>query len=551
VRIGIRTMIAVPARAVAARICRSPQGRSAHRTDARHTGDGDATAVGRSRTDAGHHLAFGRMPVGYHPPTAVGSSAAQRRNLGLNGPRRQQAGAVAKHLGENGSAKIPGWESRKTVASVSAYRSISGEAVASNTPTIRCLPFRALTNFTHGSMTPLLSICIPTYNRAKLLRETLAHLREVCGDDVEIVISDNCSGDDTQDAIRSFASRFSHFRAIRQPENRGGIANFAAALSVASGKYLYPLSDDDRIYFPALMAAVAVMEEAAGITGVFGGYEEWFPDGHVLPIKLVEERTDFAQHEHMKILSLYLLLWHPVCRADIYRRFYMPDRRSFGMWELAGALLKHGGVSVIPDLFYKHAHTEPRMEFEMTENWYHDAYRAGFECFIGQVGSVNSAEIAAFIAGRTVPPYLHGRRFAMIKRDYLGARHFVLRSRAYGMIVEADVIAWEKATMLAMVVQRLFTRIELNPDVDQIVFEANVRLLKVRDGLAAIAPGYSFVSISPGELQLMDLRPNQYLVTYAHPSFAPGAAPGLDPARMVAVEDVIETCRITTQPLSL
>ena len=160
-------------------------------------------------------------------------------------------------------------------------------------------------------------------------------------------------------------------------------------------------------------------------------------------------------------------------------------------------------------------------------------------------------EELAFIAGRTVPAYTQGQRFAVRKRDYLTARHFVLRARAYGLIPEADLITWEKDTMLAMVVQRLHARIELNPDVDQIIFEANVRLLKVRDGLAAIAPGYSFQSIAPGDLQRMDLRPNQYLVTYAHPSFKPEAAARLDPTRMVAVEDVIETCRITAQPLSL
>jgi len=56
----------------------------------------------------------------------------------------------------------------------------------------------------------------------------------------------------------------------------------------------------------------------------------------------------------MKVINLYTLLWHPVCRADIYRRFYMPDRRSFGMWSWVGALLKHGGVSVIPDISHKH-----------------------------------------------------------------------------------------------------------------------------------------------------------------------------------------------------
>jgi glycosyltransferase involved in cell wall biosynthesis len=400
-------------------------------------------------------------------------------------------------------------------------------------------------------MTPLLSICIPTYNRANLLRKTLAHLRELCGDDIEIVVSDNCSPDDTQDAVRSFASDFAHFRVIRQTENRGGIANFNAALSVASGKYIYPLSDDDQIYFPGLVAAVTVMEEGTGIVGVFGGHAERRFDGDATPYRLVEQRTDFARYEHMKMLKQFPLLWHPVCRADIYRRFYLPDRRSFGFWELAGMLLRHGGVSVIPDIFYHHAHTEPRMEFELTENWYHDAYRAGFECFVGQLGKTDRAELVTFIATRTVRPYRQGQRFAMLKRDYLAARHFVLRARAYGIMPEADVIAWEKDAMLGMVVQRLFTRVQLNPEIDQIVFEANVRLRKVRDGLATIAPRYSFESISPGDLPRMDLRPDQYLVTYANPGATSEVASRLDRTRMVAVEDVIEACRITKQPLGL
>ena len=66
---------------------------------------------------------------------------------------------------------------------------------------------------------PQLSICIGTYNRADLLRQTLTHLRDVCDDDVEIVVSDNCSPDDTQDVLNSFAERFRYFRAIRQPMN--------------------------------------------------------------------------------------------------------------------------------------------------------------------------------------------------------------------------------------------------------------------------------------------------------------------------------------------
>ena len=45
---------------------------------------------------------------------------------------------------------------------------------------------------------PLVSICVPTYNRASLLRESL---KSICGQDyapLEILISDNCSDDETE-----------------------------------------------------------------------------------------------------------------------------------------------------------------------------------------------------------------------------------------------------------------------------------------------------------------------------------------------------------------
>src|SRR5882672_9125892 len=99
---------------------------------------------------------------------------------------------------------------------------------------VRMDPQFSILNFAGSKMTrPQLSICIATYNRAGLLGEALTHLRDVCDDDVEIVVSDNCSPDDTQDLISSFAGCFRHFRAIRQATNRGALPNFAAAMSLA------------------------------------------------------------------------------------------------------------------------------------------------------------------------------------------------------------------------------------------------------------------------------------------------------------------------------
>ena len=85
----------------------------------------------------------------------------------------------------------------------------------------------------------------------------------------------------------------------------------------------------------------------------------------------------------------------------------------------------------------------PNVEYELTENWYHDAYRADFECFMGRCGPFNPAELAHFISTRTAVAYQQGMRFAAIKRDFLCERHFALRARGYGLMPEPKARSWE------------------------------------------------------------------------------------------------------------
>lgn len=95
--------------------------------------------------------------------------------------------------------------------------------------------------------TPVLSICIPTYNRAKLLEKLLdglIALPVVTDDDrIEIVINDNASTDDTQCVASSFASRFpGKIKYFRNAQNVFD-DNFRIALSRGTGDYL-KLSND-------------------------------------------------------------------------------------------------------------------------------------------------------------------------------------------------------------------------------------------------------------------------------------------------------------------
>jgi abequosyltransferase len=100
-----------------------------------------------------------------------------------------------------------------------------------------------------------LSLCIPTYNRAALLREALKplmtqwenDLTETQREQIELVISDNHSPDETPEVIVHLRSaypclRLNHFR---QPENLGAGANVVFVIQKAIGEYVYVLSDDD------------------------------------------------------------------------------------------------------------------------------------------------------------------------------------------------------------------------------------------------------------------------------------------------------------------
>lgn len=95
----------------------------------------------------------------------------------------------------------------------------------------------------------ILSICIPTYNRINKLKHTLDSLRLQCiGLDVEVLISDNCSKDGTDEYCMDLSSKINLFQYYRQINNVGFSRNLIFTLSKASGKYLWMLGDDDPLH---------------------------------------------------------------------------------------------------------------------------------------------------------------------------------------------------------------------------------------------------------------------------------------------------------------
>ncbi len=94
---------------------------------------------------------------------------------------------------------------------------------------------------------PLVTIAIPTYNRASLLARSISSAQQQTYQNVEIVISDNGSSDDTESLCRDLAAQDSRIRYLRQIKQISGAENFNSLLSQAGGAYFMWLGDDDWI----------------------------------------------------------------------------------------------------------------------------------------------------------------------------------------------------------------------------------------------------------------------------------------------------------------
>ncbi|GAA6619902.1 glycosyltransferase family 2 protein [Scytonema sp. NUACC26] len=120
-------------------------------------------------------------------------------------------------------------------------------------------------------MNKLLTIAIPTYNRANLLDKQLTWLsKSIKGyeQECEIIISDNCSTDHTQEVIKKWQQYFQNvtFQANRNSENIGVMKNIAYCINAATSKYIWTIGDDDPIQERTLSYVVTNLQKHSDLS---------------------------------------------------------------------------------------------------------------------------------------------------------------------------------------------------------------------------------------------------------------------------------------------
>jgi glycosyltransferase involved in cell wall biosynthesis len=161
-------------------------------------------------------------------------------------------------------------------------------------------------------MSPTISVCIPTYNGAKYLRECLDSVLAQTFRDFEVLIVDDQSRDETLVIAQEYAARDTRIKIFQNPQNLGLVGNWNHCIELAQGEWIKFVFQDDLIAPTCLEKLLLACDESNKL--VFCRREFIFEDGISKKIRL--DYTKVATPEDF-VSGKYRILSQDFCRAAV------------------------------------------------------------------------------------------------------------------------------------------------------------------------------------------------------------------------------------------
>ena len=246
---------------------------------------------------------------------------------------------------------------------------------------------------------PVLSICVPTFNRARyldcLLADLVAHIGEL-GYSYELLIGDNASDDDTADVVCKYQGQLA-IRYVRRSENVGAVHNISQLFGAAKGRYVVYLADDDLLLLEVLARYITYLEANPDVGAVFA---PWFLHDRVAGADFdqfysLERETRIAAGDHGVLFDL-LVNGHIfpeiyVARTSLAREVAGADNPfAYFFFTQLARMVDRAAVTFSPEPFYRfvtrYFEDESRIQAgneELKVAW--DRYRGGLEYILSRV----------------------------------------------------------------------------------------------------------------------------------------------------------------------
>ena len=149
----------------------------------------------------------------------------------------------------------------------------------------------------------LVSVIMPAYNSARTLEDAASSVLEQTYENIELLIADDDSSDDTSEICQALASKDSRVHVITNTSNQGALKTRLKAIREAKGEWIAFLDSDD-LWKPDKLSKQLALRDDTGCDLVYTGSS--FIDENGRPfewIMHVPERIEYRQLLRQNIIS--------------------------------------------------------------------------------------------------------------------------------------------------------------------------------------------------------------------------------------------------------
>lgn len=203
---------------------------------------------------------------------------------------------------------------------------------------------------------PLVSVCIPTYNRAWCLKEAIdCALNQATSLPYEVLIVDNASTDDTAKIVRSYTD--SRLRYECNATNIGIIPNHNRCLELARGDYITIWGDDDFVSPDYVAAHARALDENPMVGLAYSAYQEAPMHGGKCSAEVWPFRYShvWSSEQELRFITRRGYILAPMMRRMHLHRvglFNTQITAFWADWEMWIRFAMSGGMAYIARIFY-------------------------------------------------------------------------------------------------------------------------------------------------------------------------------------------------------
>jgi glycosyltransferase involved in cell wall biosynthesis len=276
----------------------------------------------------------------------------------------------------------------------------------------------------------LVSIVIPTYNRAQLIERAVHSTLSQTFTDLEVIIVDDASTDNTRDRINTLKRVDQRINYLWHDSNRGAQAARNTGIAAASGPYVAFLDSDNQWLPQKLERQMALFSNKSTSPGVvYCGYSKVSPAGDVLHEYVPRYRGSVYKQTLVDWLTDTSTI---VVRKDILEKIHSFDDTvsSHQEWDLCIRLARECEFDFVPEcLAIYHEHTLP----SISKDYLRDA------CGYATIVETHREAILSECGRRVFSEHClkTGRLFVLAGRFDLARASFLTSLRYYPLNIKA------------------------------------------------------------------------------------------------------------------